>query len=148
MFITLILCRHTLLDVPALCFTNKSRQPTLLLYQLSHCRPSDCVWMLVFYVCIRPVGVCIVIMLVECFDGSRQGAGCSFLRPWLYSVSQEMATSDPCANAPPTPPEEPEPSPSLRKKRGRRKLDQTERNKGIDLMRSHIILNMTLVFLH
>ncbi|XP_022620104.1 DNA (cytosine-5)-methyltransferase 3A-like [Seriola dumerili] len=41
----------------------------------------------------------------------------------------EMATSDPCANAPPTPPEEPEASPSPRKKRGRRKLEQTERNK-------------------
>ncbi|CAK6979451.1 DNA (cytosine-5)-methyltransferase 3A-like [Scomber scombrus] len=39
----------------------------------------------------------------------------------------EMATSDPCANAPPTPPEEPEPSP--RKKRGRRKLEHTEKNK-------------------
>lgn len=56
-----------------------------------------------------------------------------------------MATSDPCANAPPTPPEEPEPSPSPRKKRGRRKLDQTERNKGIDVMQSHIISNMTLL---
>ncbi|XP_062267112.1 DNA (cytosine-5)-methyltransferase 3A-like isoform X1 [Platichthys flesus] len=41
----------------------------------------------------------------------------------------EMATSDPCANAPPTPPEEPEASPSPRKKRGRRKLDRTKRNK-------------------
>uniref|UniRef100_A0A7N9AS39 DNA (cytosine-5-)-methyltransferase n=1 Tax=Mastacembelus armatus TaxID=205130 RepID=A0A7N9AS39_9TELE len=49
---------------------------------------------------------------------------------------QEMATSDPCANAPPTPPEEPEPSSSPRKKRGRRKLEQTERNKGIDLTQS------------
>lgn len=56
------------------------------------------------------------------------------------SVSQEMATSDPCANAPPTPPEEPEPSPSPRKKRGRRKLEQTEKNKGIDSIQSHIIL--------
>ncbi|MED6263076.1 hypothetical protein CHARACLAT_000569 [Characodon lateralis] len=45
------------------------------------------------------------------------------------SAECEMATSDPCANAPPTPPEEPEPSPSSQKKRRRRKLDQTERNK-------------------
>ncbi|XP_028996256.1 DNA (cytosine-5)-methyltransferase 3A-like isoform X3 [Betta splendens] len=45
------------------------------------------------------------------------------------SAECEMATSDPCANAPPTPPEELEPSPSPRKKRGRRKLDQTEKNK-------------------
>lgn len=52
--------------------------------------------------------------------------------PQIYAVfiSQEMATSDPCANAPPTPPEEPEPSPSPRKRRGRRRLEQTERNKG------------------
>ncbi|XP_033991514.1 DNA (cytosine-5)-methyltransferase 3A-like isoform X2 [Trematomus bernacchii] len=41
----------------------------------------------------------------------------------------EMATSDPCANAPPTPPEDSAPSPSPRKKRGRRKLEQTEKNK-------------------
>uniref|UniRef100_A0AAX7VG64 DNA (cytosine-5-)-methyltransferase n=1 Tax=Astatotilapia calliptera TaxID=8154 RepID=A0AAX7VG64_ASTCA len=41
----------------------------------------------------------------------------------------EMATSDPCANAPPTPPEEPAPSPSPRKKRGRRKQEPAERNK-------------------
>ncbi|XP_029281818.1 DNA (cytosine-5)-methyltransferase 3A-like [Cottoperca gobio] len=41
----------------------------------------------------------------------------------------EMATSDPIANAPPTPPEESEASPSRRKKRGRRKLEQTEKNK-------------------
>ncbi|XP_056284769.1 DNA (cytosine-5)-methyltransferase 3A-like isoform X3 [Pseudoliparis swirei] len=41
----------------------------------------------------------------------------------------EMATSDPCVNAPPTPPEEPESSPSPRKKRGRRKLEQTKKNK-------------------
>ncbi|KAF0023810.1 hypothetical protein F2P81_024440 [Scophthalmus maximus] len=39
----------------------------------------------------------------------------------------EMATSDPCPNAPPTPPEETEASPSPRKKRGRRKLEQTEK---------------------
>ncbi|XP_016889227.1 DNA (cytosine-5)-methyltransferase 3A-like isoform X8 [Cynoglossus semilaevis] len=41
----------------------------------------------------------------------------------------EMATPDPCVNAPPTPPEEPEASLSPRKKRGRRKLEQTEKNK-------------------
>ncbi|XP_071058027.1 DNA (cytosine-5)-methyltransferase 3A-like [Pseudochaenichthys georgianus] len=41
----------------------------------------------------------------------------------------EMATSDPCANAPPTPPEDSAPSPSPRKKRGRRKLEQTQKNK-------------------
>uniref|UniRef100_A0A8D3E3R2 DNA (cytosine-5-)-methyltransferase n=1 Tax=Scophthalmus maximus TaxID=52904 RepID=A0A8D3E3R2_SCOMX len=46
-------------------------------------------------------------------------------------VSQEMATSDPCPNAPPTPPEETEASPSPRKKRGRRKLEQTEKKEGI-----------------
>ncbi|CAG12940.1 unnamed protein product, partial [Tetraodon nigroviridis] len=45
------------------------------------------------------------------------------------SAEREMATSDPCANAPPTPPEEPEPSSSPRKRRGRRKLEQTEKNK-------------------
>ncbi|KAL3052225.1 hypothetical protein OYC64_004888 [Pagothenia borchgrevinki] len=45
------------------------------------------------------------------------------------SAECEMATSDPCANAPPTPPEDSAPSPSPRKKRGRRKLEQTEKNK-------------------
>lgn len=50
---------------------------------------------------------------------------------FALSDSQEMATSDPCANAPPTPPEEPEPNPSSQKKQRRRKLDQSERNKGI-----------------
>lgn len=43
------------------------------------------------------------------------------------SAECEMATSDPCPNAPPTPPEETEASPSPRKKRGRRKLEQTEK---------------------
>lgn len=41
-----------------------------------------------------------------------------------------MATSDPCANAPLTPPEELEPSLTPRKKRGRRKLEHNEKNKG------------------
>uniref|UniRef100_A0A8C9YKE5 DNA (cytosine-5-)-methyltransferase n=1 Tax=Sander lucioperca TaxID=283035 RepID=A0A8C9YKE5_SANLU len=85
--------------------------------------------------------VCMVIMFVESFDESRRGPAAVFSDlDCAPSVSQEMATSDPCANAPPTPPEEPEPSPSPRKKRGRRKLEQTEKNKGIDLIQSHILL--------
>lgn len=90
--------------------------------------------------------VCIVIMSVESFDESRRRLAAVFSDlDCAPSVSQEMATSDPCANAPPTPPEEPEPSPSPRKKRGRRKLEQTEKNKGIDSIQSHIFsYNMTL----
>lgn len=85
--------------------------------------------------------VCIVIMSVESFDESRRRLAAVFSDlDCAPSVSQEMATSDPCANAPPTPPEEPEPSPSPRKKRGRRKLGQTEKNKGIDSIQSHIFL--------
>lgn len=90
-----------------------------------------------FYVCVcvKPVRVCIVIMSVKSFDESRRGPAAVFSDlDCVLSVSQEMATSDPCANAPPTPPEEPEPSPSPRKRRGRRKLDQTAKNKGIDLI--------------
>lgn len=90
--------------------------------------------------------VCVVIMFEECFDGSRRGRAAVFSDlDCAPSVSQEMATSDPCANAPPTPPEEPEASPSPRKKRGRRKLEQTERNKGMALTQIPIIShNMTL----
>ncbi|KAM3861518.1 DNA (cytosine-5)-methyltransferase 3A-like [Diretmus argenteus] len=44
----------------------------------------------------------------------------------------ETVPSDPCANAPPTPPEEPDPSPSPRKKRGRRKLGNPERHEPDD----------------
>lgn len=84
--------------------------------------------------------VCTIIMSVEPFDESRRGRVAVFSDvDCVSSVSQEMATSDPCANAPPTPPEEPEPSPSPRKKRGRRKLEHTEKNKGIDLMQCHVI---------
>uniref|UniRef100_A0A8D3E5R9 DNA (cytosine-5-)-methyltransferase n=1 Tax=Scophthalmus maximus TaxID=52904 RepID=A0A8D3E5R9_SCOMX len=61
-------------------------------------------------------------------------------------VSQEMATSDPCPNAPPTPPEETEASPSPRKKRGRRKLEQTEKKEGIALMQSHIVSDYMTLF--
>uniref|UniRef100_A0A8C3AZV9 DNA (cytosine-5-)-methyltransferase n=1 Tax=Cyclopterus lumpus TaxID=8103 RepID=A0A8C3AZV9_CYCLU len=76
-----------------------------------------------------------VIMSAESFDESRPGPAAIFSDlDCAPSVSQEMATSDPCVNAPPTPPEEPEPSLSPRKKRGRRKLEQTEKNKGIDLI--------------
>lgn len=98
-----------------------------------------CVCVFVYKAC---TGVCIVIMSVESFDESRQGPAAVFSDlDCSPSVSQEMATSDPCANAPPTPPEEPEPSPSPRKKRGRRKLEQREeKNKGIDLIQSRIIL--------
>ena len=93
-------------------------------------------------VCIRSVRVCIVLMSVQSFDESRRGPAAVFSDlDCSPSVSQEMATSDPCANAPPTPPEEPEPSPSPRKKRGRRKLEQNEKNKGIDLTQSHVILS-------
>lgn len=89
--------------------------------------------------------MCVVIMYVEFFDESRQGPATVFSdRDCAPYVSQEMATSDPCANAPPTPPEEPEPSPSPPKKRGRRKLEQSEKNKGIDLLQSHIILTVRL----
>ncbi|XP_030201738.1 DNA (cytosine-5-)-methyltransferase 3 alpha a isoform X6 [Gadus morhua] len=41
----------------------------------------------------------------------------------------ELVTSDPCTNAPPTPPEDCDPSPSPRRKRGRRKLEHPERRK-------------------
>ncbi|XP_071777420.1 DNA (cytosine-5-)-methyltransferase 3 alpha a isoform X1 [Centroberyx gerrardi] len=44
----------------------------------------------------------------------------------------EMVTPDPCANAPPTPPEESDPSPSPRRKRGRRKLEHPERHEPDD----------------
>lgn len=85
--------------------------------------------------------VCTVFMSLESFDESRRRLAAVFSDlDCAPSVSQEMATSDPCANAPPTPPEEPEPSPSPRKKRGRRKLEQTEKNKGIDSIQSHIFL--------
>lgn len=84
-----------------------------------------------------------VIMFSESFVECRQGPAALFSDlDCAPSVSQETATSDPCVIAPPTPPEEPEPSPSPRKKRGRQKLVQTEKNKGIDIIQSHIIINM------
>ncbi|CAL8317417.1 unnamed protein product [Merluccius merluccius] len=43
------------------------------------------------------------------------------------STDLEMVNSDPCTNAPPTPPEDCDPSPSPRRKRGRRKLEHPER---------------------
>lgn len=84
-----------------------------------------------FYVC---VCVCVKFNPLTSLDDGQRHV------PQIYTVfiSQEMATSDPCANAPPTPPEEPEPSPSPRKRRGRRKLEQTEKNKGTDSMQTLI----------
>lgn len=84
--------------------------------------------------------MCVCVYGYYSFDESRRGPAAVFSDlDCAPSVSQEMATSDPCANAPPTPPEDSAPSPSPRKKRGRRKLEQTQKNKGIDLIQSHII---------
>ncbi|KAM6954169.1 DNA (cytosine-5-)-methyltransferase 3 alpha a isoform 2-T2 [Aplochiton taeniatus] len=44
----------------------------------------------------------------------------------------DPATPDPCVNAPPTPPEDCDPSPSPRRKRGRRKLEHPERHETDD----------------
>lgn len=58
-----------------------------------------------------------------------------------------MATFDPCANAPPTPPEELEPSLTPRKKRGRRKLEHNEKNKGTYVKHFVSIKQFPLLFI-
>lgn len=77
MFITLIQRRCTLLDVPALHCTNKSRQIGMFVY----CSSSLIMCMLVLYVCVcenvRPVLVC-AIMSVESFYESKNGPAAFF----------------------------------------------------------------------
>lgn len=131
----MILHRHTPLDVAALHCNNKSRQigvcvcmaVTLIVCVLVLCAQG-------LYLCMRMCVCDYYVALMSLDQGQHQFFSDRDCSP---SVSQEMATSDPCPNAPPTPPEEPEPSPSPRKKRGRRKLEQSEKNKGTDQTQSH-----------